>query len=92
MDGQNVAIEDKEGNVIANKGNSDLSVFMRSCAKPFQALPLIKSKSFPMLQVSSSQLAVIVASHTGEKIHINVLQDLLTKNHMTSKMLTCGLH
>ena len=72
-------IVDSKGKVIAQGGAIDRPIFMRSCAKPFQAIPLIEAEVHRATGLNSAELALIVASHSGEPRHIETGRSILTK-------------
>ena len=71
----NAAIVKADGRLIASVGDPYFSSFLRSSAKPFQALRLIPH--LEQLGLNSAHLAVAMASHNGEPIHVNVVNFVL---------------
>lgn len=65
---------------------------LRSCQKPFQALPLLSSGAMDNLNISLKELAVCCASHTGSKAHVSLVQSILNKAELSEKDLKCGIH
>ncbi len=68
-----VAIVDSSGAVIASHGDIASEYFIRSSAKPFQALV---SQRFGA-DVHGEQLAVAGASHSGMPQHIDIIEQML---------------
>lgn len=66
--------------------------FLRSCAKPFQALPVLLSKAFDFYNLSLEELAVCCASHSGSKIHTDAVYSILKKIGLDESFLLCGSH
>ncbi len=65
-------------------------VFLRSAAKPFQALPLYQnpqSKDIPL-----EEWAIICASHSASAIHLKLVHRLLERAQATEADLQCGPH
>jgi len=84
-------VVDNQGTVVHNQGDIDnTAVFLRSTAKPFQALPLIEAGHHQ--QLTSEELAIICASHTGSHYHQGLVQSILAKGSLTADMLQCGCH
>jgi len=84
---------DKKENIISKKGNyEDNSFFLRSCAKPFQALPVITSGTYSKFNFTPAELAVICSSHTASKEHLLLIKSILKKIGLTEKNLQCGTH
>src|SRR5215211_5419405 len=66
--------------------------FWRSCAKPFQIMPLIESGGFDTLGWGDDQLALSCASHGGEPEHVAIAQAMLASIGMEEGDLVCGPH
>lgn len=74
--------------IIYKRGNISDYAFLRSTAKPIQAIPLLKSD----VKVSAKELAIICGSHTGSPKHLDVLKNFIKKNNLNIKDLKCGTH
>lgn len=66
--------------------------FMRSCAKPLQAALIIDYGLDKEFKMTEEEIAICCASHAGEKIHINIIKNLLAKFNLSEDMLKCGVH
>ena len=64
----------------------------RSCAKPFQIMPLLQSGGFDELHWGDDQLALACASHGGEPVHVEVARRMLAKSGSGEDLLECGAH
>jgi L-asparaginase II len=84
------AIVNADGKLIASVGDPHFSSFLRSSAKPFQALAFIPH--LEQLGLNSSHLAVAMASHNGEAIHVQTVADLQAKAGVKAEWLVCGTH
>ena len=51
--------------------------FWRSCAKPFQVMPLLRSGGFDRVRWGDDQLALACASHGGEPEHVAIVEHML---------------
>jgi L-asparaginase II len=80
------AVAVKDGAVVAEAGDTTLLTSLRSSAKPFQALPLVRS--LPMLE--DCELAIACASHRAEPEQIEAVWRLLEKTGGTPGELECG--
>lgn len=60
------AVVDSRGRLVAWIGDPGARAFMRSSAKPLQAMPMVRRGAPAALGLSSSDLALLVASHRGE--------------------------
>lgn len=84
---------DSENKIIYQKGNfNNYACFLRSCAKPFQALPLILSETYEHFNFTLTELAVCCASHTGSSIHTELIKGILNKAGKNENDLKCGIH
>lgn len=88
-----IMVVDKNGNILSQIGDSqEEHFFLRSCAKPFQALPIVTSNSFNNFNFSIKELAVCCSSHSGSKDHINTIKGILRKIDVKEDKLKCYGH
>jgi L-asparaginase II len=80
-----VAVQD--GAVVAEAGNPAFPTSLRSSAKPFQALPLVRSRD----DVDDEDIAIASASHRAEPEQIEAVRRLLAKAPATEDDLELGL-
>jgi len=73
-------------------GDSKHPFFLRSSAKPFQALAFLERGGGDQFNFSPEEIAVICASHSGTDSHVDVLSRLQKKIGITEDMLQCGVH
>lgn len=71
-------------------GSEDAATFFRSSAKPFQAFPLVQTGLHSGL--STEELALACASHTGSKRHTDLAFSILKKAGYPESALQCGPH
>jgi L-asparaginase II len=64
----------------------------RSCAKPFQVMPLLESGGFDALHWGDDQLALSCASHGGEPEHVAIAEAMLHDIGLEEGDLACGPH
>ena len=62
--------------------------FLRSCAKPLQAVLLVDNG----IDLTQEELAFCCGSHAGEDCHIEIASNLLRKLDIDEKLLRCGVH
>ena len=79
-----VALQD--GAVAAVAGDSGLVTFMRSAAKPLQALPLARARE----DLSDAQLAIACASHLADDAQLAAVRSLLAAAPASAEELECG--
>lgn len=78
--------------LIAGAHDVDVVSSWRSCAKPFQVLPLLESGAFDDLHWGDDQLALACASHGGEPEHVALAQGMLSDIGLEEGDLACGPH
>lgn len=84
---------DPDGNVVAYLGAPETTVtFLRSSAKPFQALPLLTSGAADRFAFTDQEVAMACASHNGEPIHTELVTSMLEKIGLGPEALRCGVH
>lgn len=79
-----VAVQD--GAVVAAHGDVRLVSFLRSAAKPFQALPVARARD----DLGDRDLAIASASHLGRPEHVEAVEALLAKVPAGPEDLECG--
>lgn len=80
------------GDLIVSAGDSAQATFMRSSAKPFQAMALVLTGAADALDLSTEDLAIASASHSGEGAHIEAAMALLKRAGLGPEKLRCGIH
>lgn len=86
------ALADKDGELVASWGEPDRVTFMRSSAKPFQAIPVVERGAADHFAFEPRDLALICASHSGTEMHARAVQQLLAKIGLDENALRCGVH
>lgn len=86
------AVVDASGAVIAGARDLSLVTHWRSCAKPFQVMPLLDSGGFDALKWGDDQLALACASHGGEPEHVALAYSMLNDLGLEEGDLACGPH
>ena len=87
-----LAVVDGAGNLVHAVGDPDLVTYLRSAAKPFQALPLVTSGAADAFGLSEEELAIACGSHAGEPRHVAVVEDMLARAGLDGTHLKCGTH
>ena len=86
------AVVNASGTLIGAARDPSLVTHWRSCAKPFQIMPLIESGGFDSLAWGDDQLALACASHGGEPEHVAIAEAMLASIGMEEGDLVCGPH
>lgn len=79
-----------DGSPLAHLGDPGFSSYLRSSAKAFQALPFV-----PVLErygLGSRHLAVAMASHAGEAVHVETVRQIHEHAGIDPDWLVCGIH
>lgn len=87
-----VAVVDGRGRLITSVGDPDQPIFLRSAAKPFQALALVMSGALQRFSLDERDLAIACASHTAEAVHVAQVQHILRAADLDASLLQCGAH
>jgi L-asparaginase II len=85
-------VYDPRGNVLEAFGDPKAYVYLRSSAKPFQALPLILSGTADAFGLTDEELAVACASHNAEEPHLAAVRSILEKAGLSEDDLQSGVH
>jgi L-asparaginase len=80
------AVAVRDGEVVASAGDPGLFAFLRSSAKPFQALELVRSRD----DLDERDVAIASASHRAQPVHIEAVRGLLAKAGAHESDLECG--
>ncbi len=80
-----------DGNVVKSIGNPETVTFFRSSAKAFQAIPFITSGAADFFGFDEKEIALAVASHSGEKFHVELAAQMLEKIGLSEADLRCGV-
>lgn len=86
-----LAIYGQEG-LLAHAGNPGLWSYMRSSAKPFQALALFLTGAVERFGITEEEVALATASHDGTPQHVEVASRFLAKLSLGPEALVCGVH
>lgn len=87
-----VAVCAPDGRLLAHFGDPHKMVYLRSAAKPFQALPLVESGAAAAFGLTDRELALACASHAGLDMHAQAVAALQARTGLTEADLQCGAH
>lgn len=87
-----VVVADGAGNVLRAAGDPEFPTFLRSGAKPFQALALVTSGVADRLGATDVDLALVCGSHLGEPRHERAARSMLERAGLDAGALRCGAH
>ena len=73
-------------------GDPQYLTCIRSSLKPFQAAASVKAGAVDAAEFNDEELALMCASHKGERMHVKTAQSMLTKLGLTVDDYECGSH
>ena len=86
------AVVDSSGKLLARIGDPQTVTFLRSAAKPFQALPFIEQDGARVFNLLPHEISQICASHGGTDLHAQTVNGILEKIGANENHLQCGTH
>ncbi|HUF39124.1 MAG TPA: asparaginase [Anaerolineales bacterium] len=86
------AVVDAGGRLLFSFGDPQLSVYLRSSAKPFQALPFAEHGGPGHFKLTPKELALLCASHQGTDEHVETAAAIQAKIGIGEPDLGCGIH
>lgn len=84
-----VCAVDEKGSVIFSAGDPEWTTYMRSAAKPIQALPAFLHGIPRELGLTDKEAAVMMASHRAEPYHVEALASMMLKLGISEEKLVC---
>jgi L-asparaginase II len=86
------AVVDSHGRMLASIGDPQLVTFLRSSAKPFQALPFIELGGQEKFGLTPREIALMCSSHSGTDEHVEAVKGMQAKIGVGVGDLLCGMH
>ena len=83
---------DPAGRVLAGNGHWDSPFYARSSIKSLQALPLFETGAVERFRFQDEEVALALASHSGEPCHTERVRATLERLDLTVDHLRCGAH
>jgi len=87
-----VAVVDRDGAILFAAGDPHFVTMTRSALKPFQAMPFVAGGGVERFGYSKAQVALMCASHSGERRHQDAVAAMLAAAGNTAAELQCGAH
>jgi L-asparaginase II len=87
-----IAVVDAAGELLRSCGDPDTVAFLRSSAKPFQALPFVEQGGVEFFGLVQDELALACASHETSDLHLETVQAMQRKAGLRESLLQCGPH
>lgn len=85
-------VTDTRGRIVAHAGDAHWTTFTRSTLKPLQALPFVLGGGPGQFELTRDNLAVMCASHNGEAMHVEQVDEILARIGVGYTRLQCGCH
>ncbi|MDY6964603.1 MAG: asparaginase [Halobacteriota archaeon] len=85
-----IAVTDIEGKLVASFGDPEDVTFMRSAAKPLQAIPVVEIGAAERFHLTDEEIAVMCGSHSGQPFHVEAVKSALSKIGLDERDLRCG--
>jgi len=83
---------DSNGKLISSYGDPKAVAFLRSSAKPFQALPFVERGGVEYFGFTPRELSISCASHEGSDLHVQTVEGIQKKIGVEESSLQCGVH
>ena len=87
-----IAVVDSNGKLIVSYGDPQAVAFLRSSAKPFQALPFVEGGGVEYYGFTPRELSLACASHEGSDLHVQTVEGIQKKVGLEESALQCGVH
>jgi len=87
-----VAVVDKTGKLLYYAGDPGKVTYMRSAAKPLQAIAYVERGGPERFGLGGQEIAVTCASHSGQDVHVEAVYSILKKIGLDESYLQCGTH
>jgi len=86
------AVVRPDGALLDSLGDPDFPTFLRSAAKPFQAVPVVEEGAADTFNFTERELAAMCGSHSGQEFHVDAVRSILSKAGIGVDELKCGVH
>ena len=87
-----IVVVDSSGKLISSYGDPQAVAFLRSSAKPFQALPFVERGGVEYFGFTPRELSISCASHEGSDLHVQTVEGMQRKIGIDQSALQCGVH
>ena len=77
------------GDIQYKVGNPHHVAYLRSSAKPIQAIPAFRDKVGEHFGLSGKELTIMTASHRAQSFHVEALESMLSKIGVSESDLVC---
>ena len=81
-----------DGSLALSLGDGEFPTYLRSAAKPFQAISVVEEGAADRYGLSDAELALLCGSVNGQDYHVAAVRSVLAKAGLDESMLACGVH
>ena len=81
---------DATGHMLRVIGDPDRMVFLRSTAKPFGIMALLRAGGQREFDLSAEEIAVMASNHSGEDVHVRTIQAMYRRVGVPQAILACS--
>jgi len=82
----------RDGSLLHAAGDVEAPVYLRSSAKPVQALACVVAGAADRFAMTDAELSLACGSHGGEPFHVATAAGLLARLGLDADALLCGAH
>ena len=87
-----MALVRPDGALIDSLGDPEFPTYLRSAAKPFQAIPVVELGVAEKFGLTVEELALMCGSVSGQDFHVAAVASVLDKIGLDESYLNCGVH
>ena len=87
-----IVIVNSKKEIVQSIGDPDFYTFLRSCAKPIQAIPVLVSGATEKFNLTDKEITIFAGSLNGQDFQIELLKSILKKISLDESYLKCGIH
>ncbi|MBW2063111.1 MAG: asparaginase, partial [Deltaproteobacteria bacterium] len=87
-----ILVVEASGRQVTTLGDPEEVVFLRSAAKPLQALPVIETGAADRFGLTPAEMAVMCGSLNGQDFQVAAVRSILDKIGLKPTALDCGVH
>ena len=87
-----IAVVDAHGKLLYSHGDPQTIAFLRSSAKPFQAIPFFEHGGPGTFNLTQKEQALLCSSHEGSDEHVRTVESIQAKAGIKESDLQCGIH
>lgn len=87
-----LVVADPGGALRVCLGDPDFPTFLRSAAKPLQAIPVVEEGCADRFGLEDRELALLTGSVSGQEFHVAAVRSILSKVGLDEAHLACGVH